>query len=45
MKALLQRVSEARVTINEKVFSEIGKGILLFLGVEKDDGENDLNNT
>jgi D-tyrosyl-tRNA(Tyr) deacylase len=43
MKALLQRVSEARVTINGKVFSEIGKGILLFLGIEKDDGENDLN--
>ena len=37
MKALIQRVKHASVSIDGELFSEIGKGILVFLGVEKDD--------
>jgi len=42
MKALIQRVSEAKVGIEGKPFSQIGKGLLVFLGVEKDDTAKDL---
>ena len=42
MKALIQRVAEARVDIKGKAFSHIGKGLLVFLGVEKEDTEKDL---
>ena len=42
MKALLQRVSEASVTIDGNIFSRIGKGILIFVGFERGDGEDDL---
>ena len=41
MRALIQRVSEARVTIDGTVKSEIGGGLLLLLGVEKADTEAD----
>lgn len=37
MKALLQRVKEASVIIDDKTYSHIGKGILVFLCVEKND--------
>ena len=37
MKALIQRVKEASVTINDELYSKIGKGILVFVGVEKTD--------
>lgn len=39
MKALIQRVSRASVEINGEVYSKVGKGILLFLGIEKTDTE------
>ena len=41
MKALIQRVKRASVSIDNKLYSSIGMGILVFLGVEKgDDTEN-----
>ncbi len=39
MKALIQRVSRASVTIEGKAVSEIEKGLLVLLGVEREDGE------
>ena len=37
MKALMQRVKRASVTIGGKLYSKIDKGLLVFLGVEKED--------
>lgn len=37
MKALIQRVKRASVTINNELYSEIDAGVLVFLGVEKGD--------
>lgn len=37
MKALIQRVKRASVTIEGEIYSEIGKGMLILLGVEKRD--------
>lgn len=37
MKALIQRVKQASVTINSELYSSIGKGLLVFVGVEKAD--------
>lgn len=42
MRALIQRVNEASVTIDGKVFSSIGRGLLVYLGVHREDGERDL---
>lgn len=39
MKALIQRVKQASVTIDGVLYSEIGHGLLIFLGVEKGDTE------
>ena len=37
MKALIQRVKRASVTIDGDLYSSIGQGMLIFLGVEKED--------
>lgn len=37
MKALIQRVKRASVTVENELYSSIGNGLLIFLGVEKDD--------
>ena len=37
MKALLQRVSEARVSVGDEVVGEIGPGLLVLLGLDKGD--------
>lgn len=39
MKAVVQRVSRCRVTVNGQVISEIGKGMLVLLAVGTLDGE------
>jgi D-tyrosyl-tRNA(Tyr) deacylase len=41
MRAVIQRVDRARVMINLQELSSINKGILLLLGVEKEDTEDD----
>lgn len=37
MKALIQRVKQASVTIDGEIYSSIGFGMLILLGVEKED--------
>jgi D-tyrosyl-tRNA(Tyr) deacylase len=42
MRVLLQRVSRASVTINSKLKSEINTGLLLLVGIEEDDEQDDI---
>ncbi|MGB7784481.1 MAG: D-aminoacyl-tRNA deacylase [Salinimicrobium sp.] len=42
MRAVLQRVSEASVTIEGKKNAEIGEGLLILLGIEDEDAEEDI---
>jgi D-aminoacyl-tRNA deacylase len=41
LRAVIQRVSCARVLINENEYSRIGRGLLVLVGVEKDDTNED----
>ena len=41
MKVVIQRVKKASVTIDGKVFSEIGGGLLVLLGISHGDAESD----
>lgn len=41
MIAVIQRVSEASVTIDQKVKSNIGTGLLVLIGIEDADGNED----
>ena len=42
MRAVVQRVSRAKVTVNEWIAGEIGLGLLVFLGVTHEDTESDV---
>lgn len=43
MLGLLQRVRQASVTVNEEITGEIQQGILLLLGIQKNDTEETAN--
>ena len=42
MRAVIQRVTKASVTINNRVRSEIGTGLLVLAGIEKSDTNEDV---
>jgi len=42
MRAVVQRVSQAAVKVDGTVVGKIGHGVLLLLGVQTGDTENDL---
>ncbi|MBO6515309.1 MAG: D-tyrosyl-tRNA(Tyr) deacylase [Bacteroidia bacterium] len=41
MRAVVQRVKEASITVNDEVVSAIDQGLLVLLGVEEADGQQD----
>lgn len=43
MRAVIQRTKEASVTIDGKIKSEIGQGLLILLGIENADTSEDIN--
>ena len=42
MRAVVQRVKKSSVSIDKKVIAEIGKGLLVLLGVAKTDETRDV---
>jgi len=42
MRIVLQRVSEANVKVNSEIVGEIGQGLLILLGIEEADTEEDM---
>jgi len=42
MRAVIQRVSEASVTVDQKIEGEIAEGLLIFLGIVPEDTSEDL---
>lgn len=42
MRAVIQRVSESSVEINQKEFSRIKTGLLVLLGIEENDSNEDI---
>lgn len=43
MRAVIQRVTEASVTIDGKIKSAVGSGLLVLLGIEDADTDEDIN--
>lgn len=41
MRAVVQRVTKSRVTVEDKVTGAIGRGLMVLIGVEDGDGEQD----
>ena len=42
MRAVVQRVTSARVRLGEQITGEIGRGLLVFVAVGQDDSEEDV---
>ncbi len=42
MKAVIQRVSQASVTVEGRVISKIDRGLLILLGIGTEDDQNDI---
>ncbi|GAE89911.1 D-aminoacyl-tRNA deacylase [Acetivibrio straminisolvens] len=42
MRAVVQRVTFSKVTVEDEVIGKIGKGLTVLLGVGSDDGEKDV---
>lgn len=42
MRAVVQRVKEASVTVNQETIGQIGHGLLIYLGVTHEDSQSDL---
>jgi len=42
MRAVIQRVSKARVLINQFVKADIRQGLLILVGIEEDDNQQDI---
>jgi D-aminoacyl-tRNA deacylase len=42
MRVVIQRVSQASVTVEGKKISEIGKGMLILVGIEDSDNQEDI---
>lgn len=42
MRIVVQRVTEASVTVDNKIIGQIGKGFLILLGIETDDTDDML---
>ncbi len=42
MRIVIQRVTEASVTIDNEVYASIGNGMLVLLGIEESDGKEDV---
>lgn len=43
MRAVVQRVSRAKVTVEGEITGEIGRGLMVLLGVNEDDTQDDAN--
>lgn len=42
MRAVIQRVREASVTVDDQMKGSVGQGLLIFLGIEDADNEEDI---
>lgn len=42
MRVVIQKVKEASVTVEEQIISSIGKGLLVLVGIESEDTEDDI---
>ncbi len=43
MKSVIQRVSQSSVTINDQIVAQIQKGLLVLIGIEDADNQEDIN--